>query len=125
MKGNSIKNNGLNFKPVIRAVASELTGSASGTVRLDSPTGALVAGATVEILKAGTALNDATPENVVATTVTDAEGAWTVNFLLPGTYVVRATPPTTATGYLPALLSGGLTMTSDATVTNQLIVVTK
>jgi hypothetical protein len=124
MKGNSISQNGLNFKPVIRAVASELTGAASGTVRGDTPTGTLLAGVTVEVLKAGSLITDADPLNIVASTVTDANGAWTVKWLLPGTYVVRATP-TVASTYKPALLTGGLTVTSGATTANQLIVVTK
>jgi hypothetical protein len=124
MRGNSIRNNGLLFKPVIRAVANELTGSVSGTVRSDSPTGALMAGATVEVLKAGTPIGDATPENIVRSTVTDANGAFRFKFLLPGTYVVRATP-LAATTYLPALLTGGVTIASGTEVTNQVIVVTK
>jgi hypothetical protein len=125
MRGNSIAQNGLLFKPVIRAVATELTGTASGTVRLDNATGTLLAGATVEVLKAGTLITDTDANNIVRSTMTDANGAWTVRFLLPGTYVVRVTPPSTATGYLPALLTGGLTITTGATVANQLVVVTK
>ena len=125
MKGNSIAQNGLNFKPVIRAVATELTGAVTGTVRQDSPTGATMADATVEILTAGTLLSSTDPAAVVRTTKTDASGNFTVKFLLPGTYVVRATPPSTATGYLPALLTGGVTITSGTTVSNQVIVVTK
>jgi hypothetical protein len=124
MRGNSISQNGLIFKPVIRAVASELTGAVSGSVHADSPTGAGMANVTVEVLKAGTALTDATPENVVGSTSTDANGTFTIKFLLPGTYVLRATPAS-ATGYLPALLTGGLTITSGATVSDQVIVVTK
>jgi hypothetical protein len=124
MRGNSISQNGLLFKPVIRAVATEVTGAASGTVRGDNATGTLMAGVTVEILKAGTLITDADPANIVRSTVTDANGAWTANYLLPGTYVVRATPAA-ATTYKPALLTGGLTVTSGATTANQLIVVTK
>ena len=125
MKGNSISQNGLNFKPVIRAVASELTGAVSGTVRADSPTGATMADATIEVLTAGTLVSSTDPAVVVRTTKTDANGNFTIKFLMPGTYVVRATPPSTATGYLPALLTGGLTITSGTTVSNQVIVVTK
>ncbi len=33
MRGNSISQNGLLFKPVIRAVATQLTGSVAGSVR--------------------------------------------------------------------------------------------
>ena len=124
MKGNSISQNGLTFKPVIRAVASEFTGVVTGTVRADSPTGAAMADVTVEILKAGTLLASTDTAAVVRTTKTDASGNFTVKFLLPGSYVVRATPAT-ATAYLPALLTGGLTITSGTTVSNQVIVVTK
>jgi len=124
MKGNSIAQNGLNFKPVIRAVASELTGGLTGSVHADSPTGAGMADVTVEILKAGTLIGSTDPEAVVASTKTDANGNFTFRFVLPGTYVVRATPAS-ATSYLPALLIGGATITSGTTVSNQVIVVTK
>jgi hypothetical protein len=124
MKGNSISQNGLIFKPVIRAVASEATGGVSGVVRADSPTGDGMADVTVEVLKAGTLITSTDEAAVVSTTHTDADGNFTIKWLLPGTYVVRATPPA-ATGYLPALLAGDLTITSGATVENQIIVVTK
>lgn len=122
MRGNSIKNNGLLFKPVIRAVATELTASATGSVRSASVTGPVVAGATVDVLKAGTVLTDTVAANVVASTATDAAGAYRFSFLLPGTYVVRATPPA-ASGFKPALLTGGLTVASGAALTGQVIVV--
>jgi hypothetical protein len=124
MKGNSITQNGLAFKPVIRAVATELTGAVTGTVLADTPTGTGMADVTVEVLKAGTALTSTDTAAVVSTTKTDASGNFTIKFLLPGTYVVRATPPA-ATTYKPALLTGGLVITSGATVSNQVIVVTK
>jgi hypothetical protein len=124
MKGNSIAQNGLNFKPVIRAVASELTGGLSGTVRADSPTGIGMADVTVEILKAGSLITTTDPDAVVASTKTDTDGNFTFRFVLPGTYVVRATPAT-ATAYLPALLTGGATITSGSTLANQVIVVAK
>jgi hypothetical protein len=124
MRGNSISQNGLLFKPVIRATATELTASASGTVRADTPTGALMAGATVEVLVAGSLIDDADPDHIVASTVTDANGAFRISFLLPGTYVVRVTPLASST-YLPALLGGGLTIVAGTDVTGKLIVVTK
>jgi hypothetical protein len=124
MRGNSITQNGLAFKPVIRAVASELTGGLSGTVHTDTPSGAGMADVTVEILKAGTLITSTDTAAVVATTKTDANGAFTFRFVMPGSYVVRATPPS-ATTYQPALLTGGVTITSGATVSNQSIVVTK
>ena len=122
LRGNSIKNNGLLFKPVIRAVATELTASATGSVRSVSVTGPAVAGATVDVLKAGTVVTDTVAANVVASTATDAAGAYRFSFLLPGTYVVRATPPA-ASGFKPALLTGGLTVASGAALTGQVIVV--
>ena len=124
MRGNSITQNGLAFKPVIRAVASELTGGLAGTVRADSPTGATMADVTVEVLKAGTVITSTDTAAVVATTKTDASGAYAFKYLMPGTYVVRATPAASTT-YLPALLTGGAVITSGTTLSNQLIVVTK
>jgi hypothetical protein len=124
MKGNSITQNGLAFKPVIRAVATELTGAVTGTVRADSPTGATMADVTIEVLKAGTLITSTDTAAVVSTTKTDASGNFTIRYLLPGAYVVRATPAA-ATTYQPALLTNGLTITSGATVSNQVIVVIK
>jgi hypothetical protein len=122
MRGNSIRNNGLLFKPVIRAVATELTGSLTGSVRSDSATGAAVVGATVDVLKDGTAVDDTVAANVVASTATDASGNYRFSFLLPGAYEVRATPPV-ASGFQPALLPDGVTITSGATVADKVIVV--
>jgi hypothetical protein len=47
----------------------------------------------VELLKAGTTLDDATPENVVATTSADDAGEYRFGFMLPGSYALRATRP--------------------------------
>ncbi len=122
MRGNSIKNNGLLFKPVIRAVATEVTGGLAGSVRSTSATGPAVVGATVDVLKDGTALTDTVSANVVASTSTDASGNYRFSFLLPGAYEVRATPPA-ASGFQPALLADGVTITSGATVSDKVIVV--
>jgi hypothetical protein len=111
MRGNSIKNNGLLFKPVVRGTATDITGSASGIVRGDNATGPVVADATVEVLKAGTLIDNTDDTNIIATAKTDANGAFKFAFLLPGTYVVRATPPAGSV-YKPALLTGGLTVTT-------------
>lgn len=124
LRGNSIKNNGLLFKPVIHAVTQGSTGSISGSVRGDSASGAAISGATVEVLKAGTALTDTDANNVVATTATDASGNYVLAFLEPGTYVVRATPPA-ASGYKPALLAGGATIAEGTALTGKVIVVNK
>jgi uncharacterized surface anchored protein len=121
MRGNDARN-GFIFKPVIRAVAEDITGSVSGSVHANSATGAAVAGATVEVLTAGSLVTDSDPTHVVRSTSTDTNGAFRIAFLLPGTYVLRATPPT-ASGFKPALLPGGLTITTGTEVQNQIIVV--
>jgi len=124
MRGNSISQNGLLFKPVIHATTQQSTGVIAGTVRGDNASGPLIAGATVEVLKAGTLIGDTNPNNVVRTGVTDANGAFTLAFIPPGTYVVRATP-TVASGYKPALLTGGAVVTAGTTLGGQVIIVTK
>jgi hypothetical protein len=124
MRGNSISQNGLLFKPVIHATTQQNTGTITGSVRADNASGAGIAGATVEVLKAGTPLNDTQSNNVVRTGVTDASGNFTLAFIPAGTYVVRATP-TVASGYKPALLTGGAVVTTGNTLSNQVIIVTK
>jgi hypothetical protein len=121
MRGNSAAS-GFNFRPVIRAVAQDITGSVTGSVRANTATGAAVPGATVEVLTAGSLLNDADPAHIVRSTSTDANGNFRVAFLLPGTYVLRATPPATS-GFKPALLTGGLTIATGTATANQIIVV--
>ena len=121
MRGNNAAN-GFNFKPVIRAVAQDVTGSVTGSVHANSATGAAVPDATVEVLTAGSLLNDSDPTHIVRSTVTDASGNFRIAFLLPGSYVLRATPPT-ASGFKPALLTGGLTITAQSETQNQIIVV--
>jgi hypothetical protein len=121
MRGNDARN-GFNFKPVIRAVAQDITGSVSGSVRANSATGTAVPSAAVEVLTAGSLVTDADPTHLVRTTSTDANGNYRLAFLLPGSYVLRATPPT-ASGLKPALLPGGLTITTGMELQNQIIVV--
>lgn len=121
LRGNTAAS-GFNFKPVIRAVAQDITGSVTGSVRANSATGAGVAGATVEVLTAGSLLADNDPAHLVQTTGTDANGDFRFAFLLPGTYVLRATPPAES-GFKPALLPGGLTITSGTATTGQIIIV--
>jgi hypothetical protein len=120
MRGNNAAN-GFNFKPVISAVAQDITGSASGSVHANSATGAVVPDATVEVLTAGSLIGDTDPTHIVSSTKTDASGNFRFAFLLPGTYVLRATP-TAASGFKPALLTGGLTITSQ-TETKDLVIV--
>jgi hypothetical protein len=121
MRGNSPAN-GFNFKPVIWAVAQDITGSVTGSVHANSATGAAVPDATVEVLTEGSLLTDSDPTHIVSSTVTDASGNFRIAFLLPGSYVLRATPPT-ASGFKPALLPGGLTITAQTETQNQIIVV--
>jgi hypothetical protein len=121
MRGNNPAN-GFNFKPVIHAVAQDVTGSVTGSVHANSATGAAVPDATVEVLIAGSLLDDSDPTHIVRSTVTDASGNFRIAFLLPGSYVLRATPPT-ASGFKPALLPGGLTITTQTETQNQIIVV--
>ncbi len=121
MRGNSTAN-GFNFKPVIRAVAQDITGSVTGSVRANSATGAAVPDATVEVLTAGSLLTDNDPTHIVRSTATDASGNFRVAFLLPGSYVLRATPPV-ASGFKAALLTGGLSIAAGTETQNQIIVV--
>ena len=121
LRGNNARN-GFNFRPVIRAVAQDITGSVSGSVHANSATGAAVPEATVEVLTAGSLLTDADPTHIVRTASTDANGNYRIAFLLPGTYVLRATPPATS-GFKPALLPGDLTITTGTELQNQIIVV--
>ena len=122
MRGNDIRNNGLLFKPVLRATATDITGSASGSVHSTSATGPAVVGATVEVLKAGTLITDTDDANIVATTVTDASGNFTFAFLLPGTYALRVTPPS-GSGFQPAMLTGGFSVTTGQTTSGLVVVV--
>ena len=122
-RGNNARN-GFIFRPVVRAVAQDITGSVTGSVRATSATGAGVPDATVEVLTAGSLLADAEPTHVVRTAKTDANGDFRIAFLLPGTYVLRATPPT-ASGFKPALLPDGLTITTGTVAANKVIVVTQ
>lgn len=121
MRGNNPAN-GFNFKPVIHAIAQDITGSVTGSVRANTATGPGVSGATVEVLTAGSLLTDSDPTHVVRTATTDANGNFRIAFLLPGTYVLRATP-SAASGFKPALLSGGLTIATGTETANQVIVV--
>ena len=123
MRGNSISQNGLIFNPVVRVTVPDLSGSVSGSVRALTVGGTGVPNATVEVLKAGTALNDLSSANVVRTGGTDANGNFLIKFIAPGTYELRATPPVAST-YKPALLAGGLTITSKTETSGKVIVVT-
>lgn len=121
LRGNPLRNNGLLFKPVIRGTASEFTGSIVGSVRAEAEDGDPVEGATVELLKDGTAIDDADETNVVATTSTDAAGNFAFGFILPGDYEIRVTPAAES-GLTAAMLDGGVTVTSGSEATTDVIV---
>lgn len=124
MRGNSISQNGLLFKPVIQAVTPHVAGMITGSVRADSATGVGLDGATVEVLTQGTTLTDTDPSKVVRSGVTDASGNYTIAFIPAGTYTVRATP-TAASLYQPALLVPDATLAVGTVLSNQVIIVTK
>lgn len=121
MRGNTV-DQGFNFKPVVRAVAQDITGSVIGSVRVGSISGAAVSGATVEVLTQGSLITDADPTHVVSTTATDANGDFRIAFLLPGSYVLRVTPPAVS-GLKPALHPGVFTVVSGAETLLPVIVV--
>lgn len=123
LRGNPIRNNGLLFKPVIRATASEFTGSVVGSVRSGTAEGPPVEDATVELLVDGTTLGDTEEANVVTTTATDASGNFKFAFILPGDYEIRVTPPAPS-GLAAALHSSGVTVVSGTEVSAGVIVVT-
>lgn len=122
MRGHSLQQNGLLFKPVIRASAIENTGGISGVVHADSAKGAVEPNASVEILKAGTAVTDTVSANVIATTKSDSTGAYAAMWLTPGTYAVRATPPAADSTHHAALVDS-IVVTSGKTTTGTDVVV--
>lgn len=92
MRGNSIAQNGLLFKPVVRATARDVAGFVGGTVRAGAATGAPVAGAQVELWKA-LADTAAVGSAALATAGTDAAGTYKIVALPPGSYALRVLPP--------------------------------
>jgi predicted small secreted protein len=83
LRGNRIAQNGLLFTPVIRATATDITGSIAGTVTAGA-TPAATPGAVVEVFAPGVAA-------AVHTTTTDDAGHYAFPFVLPGSYDLRAT----------------------------------
>jgi hypothetical protein len=120
-RGNTISQNGLLFKPVIRATARDITGAISGTVKALTATGTPVADATVDVLVNGTAVDDTVSANLIESTKTDASGNFTAAFLKAGTYAVRARPPAAATT-LHAAIVQGVTVTSGTTTSSTAII---
>ena len=122
MRGNSVKANGLLFKPVVRGVASDVAGAVGGVVRGDSATGAVMANAQVQLWTtlADTAVTTNAP---LATAATDAAGAYRVAALLPGTYALRVVPADTTkhtNGLVPSV-----TVATGATAAGDVVLPTK
>ncbi|HEU4993676.1 MAG TPA: DUF4382 domain-containing protein [Gemmatimonadaceae bacterium] len=124
LRGNSIHNNGLLFKPVVHGVARDVAATFSGKVVGDSAKGAPIDKATVQLLKAGTAVDDTVSANVLRTATTDANGDFTFNFVVPGVYAVRAIPPSGSL-YKAGLLTNGVTLLDAETESGALIVLLK
>ncbi len=89
-------NDSYTFIPWFRAVTRDATGAISGTVRhtLGDDVNVEVPGSSISAFS--TPPSDTAPVAawVVATAKTDAQGRYTVPFLVPGRYMVRVDPPT-------------------------------
>jgi hypothetical protein len=123
LRGNDIHNNGLLFKPVVHGVIRDVAATLSGSVHGGTVDGEAIAGATVQLLPPGTALTDETTA-ALRTTSTDAAGAFSFHFVVPGTYTLRAIPPT-GSAYKSALFSSDVTVTANENETGDVIVLTK
>jgi hypothetical protein len=127
LRGKTIRD-GLLFKPVIRATAHTVdaapaTGALAGTLTCGSEDGPStpVASGTVELLKVGADISDATPENVVATTGTDAQGGFQLDNLPPGDYTLRATRPEGTASCATSTLAPGVVVSGGTTGNVQLV----
>lgn len=78
--------NGFNFTPTLRAAVKDVAGSIAGTVT--GPEGFDVEGLSVVATRAGAAEGAA-----AATAIVAADGAYRVNFLVPGDYSVTVEAP--------------------------------
>ena len=87
-------NGGFIFSPVLRAVNRASTGAITGTVRGDtlSESPGPVADVTITVYT-GNIANSDEYWSVRATGKTDANGNFKIDFLLPGTYIVRSDAP--------------------------------
>jgi PKD repeat protein len=82
---------GFGFTPYANYITPAYTGVAQGTA-MASGLGALK-GATIELLTAGTTEANYSASRVVQVTSTDQKGVYRFGYVIPGTYVLRATPP--------------------------------
>lgn len=123
LRGNDIRNNGLLFKPVVHGVVRDIAATFLGVVRGDSVRGGAISGATVQLLPSGTAVDD-TVALALRTAATDTAGTFAFHYVVPGSYAVRAIPPTGSL-YKPALLTGGLTLSANEVDSTAIIVLPK
>lgn len=109
------------FSPVFRAVDRDATGTITGTVRGDtlSDSSPGLAGATITVFAGDIERLESSSWPVVATGRTDAAGHFTIAFLLPGSYIVRADSPRDAP-FTPAVY-GGVVVSALQTTTLQTI----
>lgn len=115
---------GLLFKPVIRAVDRAASGSISGSVRGDSATGAPIAGATVEVMRATAASGDSSDDDAYGSSATDSLGNFHLAYIRPGTYKLRVEPPEHS-GYAETLAPALVTVTAGSDAGGNVIVVQK
>jgi hypothetical protein len=123
LRGNERHNNGLLFKPVVHGVVRDVAATFMGVVRGDSVNGSPISAATVQLLASGTALDD-TVAVALRTAATDTAGTFAFHFVAPGSYAVRALPPSGST-YKAALLDGGVTLGASETKSGAVIVLPK
>ncbi len=83
---------GMHFKPTLRVVVMDGAGSISGTV--STTTGVSVEGLTVTAVPE-TDTHFGEYQTQTASGITNAEGKYTIHFVVPGNYTVFLTPPET------------------------------
>lgn len=104
---------GVHFQPTLRVIARDVAGSISGTVS-GAADSIGVAGLTVTAEPTSGATVPGY-QTTTATAVTDADGGYTIPFLVPGDYEVSVAVPG---GFFTAPLSTGVTVGEAANVTD-------
>ena len=126
LRGNDIHNDGLLFKPVVHGVVKDVAAALSGFVKKDSANGAVASKAIVQLLPPGTAVNDSTTAALRTAVADSATGAFTFNWLVPGSYALRAIPaPADTATYKAALFTGGVTLADNENKTGVVVVLPK
>ena len=126
LRGNDIHNDGLLFKPVVHGVVKDVAAALSGFVKKDSANGPVASKAIVQLLPPGTAVNDSTTAALRTAVADSATGAFTFNWLVPGSYALRAIPaPADTATYKAALFTGGVTLADNENKTGVVVVLPK